>query len=350
MRNHKLNYVIVGLFVVTMLAAAGITAMVLTGRTGESDSYYLVLDNVADVRFGTQVRYEGFPIGQVEEITPFAEGGAMRFRLDLSVTRGWRIPEDSIARIGSSSFLAAKTIDVESGRAEMALAPDSEIPGAPPIDIFAAMTGVAAELSDLTRGSVKPLIEKIGGLADTADGMLGHDLAGLIAILSGLARSLEGDIPRITASIMDFTGQLNAGAASAREILSDENVTAIGRVLRNVEETSETFAGIGASLMETSLKIDGLVANLESLAADNRGEVDATIQDARYILGSIARNIDSINHNLEGSARNMNEFSRLIRQNPSLLLGGTPREEVAAPPRRAPASRPPSSASSGWDQ
>ena len=133
MRNHKLNYVIVGLFVVSMLAAAGITAMVLTGRTGESDFYYLVLDNVADVRFGTQVRYEGFPVGQVEEITPFAEGGAMRFRLDLSVTRGWRIPEDSIARIGSSSFLAAKTIDVESGRAETALAPDSEIPGAPPI-------------------------------------------------------------------------------------------------------------------------------------------------------------------------------------------------------------------------
>jgi phospholipid/cholesterol/gamma-HCH transport system substrate-binding protein len=33
--------------------------------------------------------------------------------------------------------------------------------------------------------------------------------------------------------------------------------------------------------------------------------------------------------NLDGASRNMNEFSRLIRQNPGLLLGGSPREETA---------------------
>ncbi len=38
-------------------------------------------------------------------------------------------------------------------------------------------------------------------------------------------------------------------------------------------------------------------------------------------------------HNLEGTTRNMNEFSRLIRQNPGLLLDSTPREAVS--PARA---------------
>ncbi len=42
----------------------------------------------------------------------------------------------------------------------------------------------------------------------------------------------------------------------------------------------------------------------------------------------------SIVHNLEGTTRNMNEFSRLIRQNPGLLLDGTPRQAVS--PARAP--------------
>jgi phospholipid/cholesterol/gamma-HCH transport system substrate-binding protein len=36
-----------------------------------------------------------------------------------------------------------------------------------------------------------------------------------------------------------------------------------------------------------------------------------------------------INQNLEGAARNMFEFSRQIRQNPGLLLGGKPPTDEA---------------------
>ncbi|MFQ5467750.1 MAG: hypothetical protein ACE5DS_06395 [Kiloniellaceae bacterium] len=34
-------------------------------------------------------------------------------------------------------------------------------------------------------------------------------------------------------------------------------------------------------------------------------------------------------HNLDGTARNMNEFSRLIRTNPGLLLDASPRAPAA---------------------
>jgi len=43
----------------------------------------------------------------------------------------------------------------------------------------------------------------------------------------------------------------------------------------------------------------------------------------------VSRNIDSITYNLEGTSRNMSEFSREIRENPGLLLGGNkPVQEV----------------------
>jgi phospholipid/cholesterol/gamma-HCH transport system substrate-binding protein len=58
--------------------------------------------------------------------------------------------------------------------------------------------------------------------------------------------------------------------------------------------------------------------------------VEKSVVDLRYIVESIARRIDSMNQNLEGAARNMYEFSRQIRQNPGLLLGGTPPEDAAA--------------------
>ena len=39
-------------------------------------------------------------------------------------------------------------------------------------------------------------------------------------------------------------------------------------------------------------------------------------------LESVARHIDAVNRNLEGTTRNMNEFSSRIRENPVLLLRG----------------------------
>jgi phospholipid/cholesterol/gamma-HCH transport system substrate-binding protein len=43
--------------------------------------------------------------------------------------------------------------------------------------------------------------------------------------------------------------------------------------------------------------------------------------------------------NLDGASRNMSEFSRLIRQNPGLLLGGSPREETSPARDRSRAQR-----------
>src|SRR5262245_52272878 len=128
MRIQNLNYAAVGGFVVAMLIACVATVSALTGRTGATDEYHLVLSNVADVKFGTQVRYEGFPIGQVERIVPVPVDNGMRFRLDVSIREGWRLPDDSLARVGSSSLLAAKTIDIASGKSATALKPGSEIP------------------------------------------------------------------------------------------------------------------------------------------------------------------------------------------------------------------------------
>ena len=66
MYNNRTNYILVGCFVIAMIVAAAGSVAVLTGRTGPTDRYFLSLDNVADIKFGTQVRFEGFPVGQVE--------------------------------------------------------------------------------------------------------------------------------------------------------------------------------------------------------------------------------------------------------------------------------------------
>lgn len=165
MRNHNLNYVAVGSFVVAMLVALVVTVSALTGRTGPTDDYHLVLSNVSDVKFGTQVRYEGFPIGQVERIVPEPAEQGMKFRLDVSIRKGWRLPDDSLARVGSSSLLAAKTIDVAGGKSPNTLKPGAEIPSAPPVDMFSLVANVAGEFADLNREGLKPFVDDLRQVA-----------------------------------------------------------------------------------------------------------------------------------------------------------------------------------------
>jgi phospholipid/cholesterol/gamma-HCH transport system substrate-binding protein len=65
----------------------------------------------------------------------------------------------------------------------------------------------------------------------------------------------------------------------------------------------------------------------------NSKNVDKSTADLEYILRAVSQNIDAITNNLEGTTRNMNEFSRLIRQNPGLLIsGGSPAPDKGLTP------------------
>lgn len=305
--NKRINYILVGVFVIAMLIAGLIFLALLGGRAGPSDAYYVVLENVADVKFGTQVRYEGYPIGQVEAITPLPEAAGMRFRVDVSAAQGWRLPADSVARIGSSSFLAAKTIDITGGRRKETIPPGGQIASAPPVDIFSAITTTAAEIGELNRGSVRPLLDNLNDLVET----------------------MNRDAPRITGQLAVFAESLNASLVPLQQILAEGNIESVEHSIANMEETTRTLAEASHQAAEIMRKVDHLAANLDDLVESNRPGVEQSLTDLQHSLASIARSVDSIVHNFEATARNMNEFSRLIRGNPGLLLDGRPRPAVS---------------------
>lgn len=327
MKNKGLNYAVLGLFVIAMIAAAVGATIALSGHSGAHDTYTAMFDNVADVKFGTQVRYEGFPVGQVEEIQPVVRDGAMVFRLELSVREGWKIPADSVASIGSSSLLGGKTVEIRRGTAKSALKPGDNIASAPPADMFAAMSSIAGEFGDLSRNSLKPMMERVSGLVASADNLIERDLAQLIAALNTLAGGLQTEVPQIAAEMRQFTKRLNSTLGSVQVLLSDRNLTGVTRVVENVEEMSAGFLDISKSLKGSMRQVNEIISRLDRVVQTNDSKVNNAISDARYIMQSLARNIDNFNHNISGAARNMNEFSRLIRQNPGLLLGGSPPED-----------------------
>jgi phospholipid/cholesterol/gamma-HCH transport system substrate-binding protein len=323
MRNHFLNYTAVGIFVAAMIVALVVMLSMLAGRTGPTDSYSIVLDDVTDVKYGTAVRFAGFPIGQVEEISPEYTAGKYRFRLHVAVKQGWKFPADSIARIAASSFLAGKTIEINGGQAQETIAPGGEIAGGTAADMFTLMAQVAGEIGDLSKSSLKPLVARIGEIIDRIGATTETNLQQLMGSLNAIASEVNSKTPTIMSNVQDFSNQINVEMGKVDRILSEKNIGAIDGSLANIQKATANAEVASRDLKSLGARITAVADEIQGMVADNRKGVDKSVADLEYILRAVAQNIDSITHNLDGTTRNMNEFSRLIRQNPGLLLSGS---------------------------
>jgi len=311
MRNVRINYAVVGAFVLAMTVALIVVVALLTGRTGATDSYLTTFPNVTGLKFGTKVSYEGFVVGQVEEIEPLrGDDGTTRFQLKLAIRHGWPIPKDSIARITSSGLLAAVIVDIKGGNAPELIRPGSEIIAGGNANLFAMMSDVAGQVSDLSQTAVKPLLAMLNA-------EIGKAAPQLFANLATLSGDLAEKTPRITSDIQKMTGTLST------QVVNEANAQRMTRTLDNVSQLT-------SGLEESRHKLDGAITTVDKVVAGNRDTLDATMKDLRYTLQTVARSIDSVTYNLEGTTRNFNEFSRQLRDNPAVLINGRRTEEGPA--------------------
>jgi phospholipid/cholesterol/gamma-HCH transport system substrate-binding protein len=303
MNTARINYVAAGAFVAVMLVVAVVAIAMLTGRTGATDGYYSIYKNVTGVKFGTQILYEGYPIGQVEKVTPVAKDGAMQFRVDYTVQEGWQIPNDSVARIGASGLLSAITINIDAGSSPIAYKTGVMITGLEAADLFSVMSQMAGQVSDIAQNDIRPLLATINRTADA------------FALTVGTVGNLvDNDGTRVVKTFAKLADDLNER---------------LPRIAENVDTSAANFAELSKDLADTRARLDKLLVVSEAIVGENRDEVRKSIEDLKHVTDSLARHIDAVNQNVEGTSRNMYEFSREIRQNPGLLLSGsTPKDNA----------------------
>jgi phospholipid/cholesterol/gamma-HCH transport system substrate-binding protein len=322
MRNYSISYVTVGVFVSAMVVALVVAVALIAGRTGPRDPYRVTFDNVTDLKYGTIVRYEGFPVGQVDSIDPVYENGKYHFAVNVSVRQGWKFPSDSKAGIRASSFLAAKTIDIGGGTATDTIPVGGNIPGTGAGDMFALMSGLAGRVGALLDTGVVPLLDQLKSsiktLTDTANDQIGG-VGGDVRVLVNNANS---HLDQISSQVATLTGGMQDNIAQLRKVLSDGNVKKVGTILDNLDTASSSADQTLKQLNLLSVEVNQVAQSIKTLVDRNGKNVDKSTADLEYILRTVSQNIDAITNNLEGTSRNMNEFSRLIRQNPGLLLGG----------------------------
>lgn len=325
MRTSKLSYFAVGLFVISMIVGLIVAIALLTGRTGATDSYYAYYSNVTGVKFGTQVVYEGYPIGQVIEVTPEPKDGRMRFRVDFDVTEGWIIPNDSVVEIAAPGLLAAVTLAINAGDSTTPHDAGTEVAAQERADMFAAVADVAGDFGDLSNNFLKPLITNVNTAVTQINGfleaggegqMIATDARATMTMARDIMGDLKGRIPTLAGQLEVILADIGDTSERLNNVLSPSNQTKIIGMIDNLNAATQKFDTV-------LITLNSILRDVDDLVLDEEGDVARMAKESRYVVESVSRNIDSITQNMDGAARNMYEFSRQIRQNPGLLLGGT---------------------------
>src|SRR5262245_20393765 len=273
MLRDTVNYLVVGIFVVVIFLAFLVVLYQITGRSGPTDTYFVNYGNVDGIKYGTPVTYEGYLVGQVEEVEPIREGGGTHFKLTLSVIEGWAIPNDSVAQVVKSGLLASVAINVEEGKSATPFPPESTLPGQEAADLFGAVSDLASDVRGLMRDSVRPLLDNLNTQ---------------INALSGDARSIMRDSLK---PILD--DQVKKLLDSANSVLSEENQQNIDDTLANLKSASENMNELLTRVEESRKNLDKLLADADELVGTNKEDVRAAVTDLKRSLNAISQHIES---------------------------------------------------------
>jgi phospholipid/cholesterol/gamma-HCH transport system substrate-binding protein len=346
MKNNKTNYALVGGFVLLAFGVLIAALYQLGGSQGPTLTYYTELPNVSGIKFGTPVTYAGYPLGQVESISYEQTEIGTRFRIELALRRDWRIPDDSLARVVADGLLSAVTIDIEEGDSRNFLQARGYLQGVPGSDIFTAMNAVAGEFQTLSSNNLRPLLSRLQGsveiLADALEATaptllsnlslvsehMGRQLPGSIEQLHALSTRLNRQVPNILDDLQVASAALSGNTPRVADAVQ-RGVTQVERILGNLDRASANVGVLVGRMDTAAISVNALIADVDSLMETSSPQIIGALADIRSSLLRVGETVDTVGHHLEGSSRNMHEFSRRIRDNPSVLLTSTAPQQVS---------------------
>ena len=290
MKSDRINYVIVGAFVTAMLVGIVVSVAMLSGRTGSTESYYTSYRDVTGLKFGSQVLYMGFPVGQVEEIVPVVGDDGVQFRLELGISeqfKSWKVPSDSVARIKASGLLSAVAIDIRAGTSGAMLAPGDFIEGEEGGDIFGAVSDTANTLKRLAETRIEPLVASLSEHIDVIGSVLATDGAAVVKDLRVVSSNLATRAPELVDRFVVLSDSIKRASDTFATMLSEDTAGKVDSVIDN-------FVAASASLVilseEARKNFDALIGG------ESRGRVHALVDnlsEASTGVSSLARNLDA---------------------------------------------------------
>lgn len=316
----KVNYALVGLFVVLFGAAAvGVSFWLTIGVENKTYDRYRVYfhESVAGLSLKAAVRYRGVQIGQVESIR-LDPANPDQVDVVLNIERGTPIRRGTIATLSKQGLTGVASVELSGGGQSLPLEkqPGQELP------VIQAGPSLVARLDD----AFNNIITNVDNLSRRLERLLGDQnqtaltqtlqnlstITGAVADRSDRIRQTLDHVEVFTGTLADRSGQLGKAldqlatmlrgtgdlGARVRATLSDFRAGA-----QAVRRTADTFN-------QTSRDLSGLAEvgqrELRQLGQNTVPEFNSLLADANELVVVLRR------------------LAELLEQNPRALLVGKP--------------------------
>ena len=309
MNKNNVNYLLVGVFVIAMATVLVVVLFQLTGRGNDTDPYFALFNKVTNIQEGSTVTYSGYPVGYVDHIEPVRSSGKTQYNVELAIKKNWKIPTDSVAKIFTPGMLADTIIEIQEGRLATMIHPGKSIATEETLEFTQLMGDAASEIKQLSANKIQPLIQ-------TMQDAIIH-----------LGTSMDDNLKQVSEKTLILLERLDKNSQALSKLASHDNAQLLTSVLENADQLTREFATTVKGLGEVGKKLDNLLNEGDQIVTGNKKDIRTSIVEVRDTMQTISGNIESIVYQMDNTSRNMSEFSRRIKENPSSLLQGRPLED-----------------------
>lgn len=285
----------------------------------DSDTYYVVYENVDQLSVGNLVTLNGYRVGQVATIR-LNEENVRALTVGIRIDEDLPIPTDAVATIKSDGLLGGRFVALEFDRACTGpdCAEDGAYLAAGSETVLAALLGDPDQIRDYTavaQEAVGPLVDSITNRFDT--NTVGRTLRNLELTTRNLA-VLTARVDRLLARSSESLAGTLANLESVTGNLADNEAT-ISSILSNVDSTTAAFAAL--ELESTLRTVDATLGELRGTLQSSTGTIDnlnaitTTINDGEGTLGKLVAE-DDVYTRLDRTITNLDLLLQDFRLNP----------------------------------
>lgn len=301
---------IVGVFIFLGIAIFIITILTLGGEKKtfrDSITIKTVFDDVEGLQKGNNVWFSGVKIGTIKRVL-FVGNSMVEVDLNIEEKSKGFIRKDATAKIGSEGFIGNKIIEISGGTPKVASVEDGDMLAVEKTLSTDEMIGTFQannkNLLDITT-DLKVVSKRLTNGEGTVGKLLTDDTMAdeLSSVLAALRRA-SANTERLTATVHNYTKQLNNKGSLTHELVSDTVVFArIKATARQIDEISKTTNEVILDLKNASNNINRGVNNTNSPVGMLLKD-EAAANDIKVILSNLNSGTKKLDENLEALQHN----------------------------------------------
>lgn len=285
-----------GLLIVVSLALLSLFLFLIFGINlgQETEQYTTYLGYVGGIQAGTLVKYGGMDVGHVDEIL-MPDPESSRIGVVLSVDADTPIKVDSRAFITSISLMSDPHIEISTGSPDAALLPPGSILTGKDVLSFTQMAEPLGELNE----QVQELLERVVQIFDEENR---SHFASMLRQMDSLMVDGRAQFRAVTDNLDSLSRRLTTLSATVNELMTT-----------NRDNLNETLSNLNKTTQETSeamARVRRMLNNLQGLVDTNSSSIAEIMENFQY------------------ASQNLEEFSRMVKERPWMLV------RKAAPPER----------------